>query len=530
MKIGTYVACDTIKSEQQCHQQPCTWDLEKKNCAPTINDEEEEPQADPSMHGSDPAMMDEEPLPDCSAADCSAEPTSCPDGEFLGKHKYECCKRCGYDSKSCQKFSTEDQCPSKCEWLKSNYFCNGIGQPLPCEKFFDQSVCQDNNQCEWHAKIWHCGDKGVPLECHRFYNDEECHSEPHCAYNAEAETCWEKDEEIPCDRVFQQTACGGEKDALNGRCNWDEHAMTCHAKGDELDCDKYYSVDGCSHTGERCLWVEETQRCLGANDAIPCSAHVNTERCATQEGCRWDAKFNHCEDDFDFEPMDCHKHFSDITCKKEEGCQFDEGAHVCHKVGEKVPCEKYFNEEMCGGDCKWNAPGTTCHDADVVLPCSTFYEDEACLQHGGCSWNKKLYMCIKEGDKIPCDRHFEKEDCTKEGCIYDDRVSACHDGNVPCDRLFDKEWCEADERCSYHADMSSCSDKDKEHDCSSYNSVETCAGQSKCEYNDGQKMCTEKGADPCANVWEKEDCNKLETCGWHQHGHMCRKLRVNSEL
>lgn len=549
MAAGTFVPCDEITKQSICNNQPCFWNRDVNAC----EEHHEENMEDPGGGNSDPAkdlageapphgasepdnLMDyeeepDEPLPDCSSATCDNEPTSCGDGEIIGKHTYECCKRCGWDARSCDKFSDPETCPGKCEWHKKLYFCGGLGEPVPCEKHFEEDKCRaiENNRCEWHEEAYYCGIAGEGIPCDKTYSEDDCSKNHDCQWHDNIGTCWSRHDMVPCDKFFEEPHCKA-NEGDEGMCEWHAEASTCINPGQVIECPSFYTEEGCASSGERCVWLAETYTCLDASGKIPCSA-LKEGKCGAAEGCQWDSHFEHCEDDFDFEPLPCHEHSDEVGCTKEDGCSWHGPAHSCHKDGESVSCDKFYEEHSCKNedDCTWNPEANICHASGTMLDCEVFYEGESCKLQSNCEWAAKQYICKEKGTKVPCDRHYEQAECASSDCSWEAKLQVCHDEKVgiPCDRYYDEEWCSEVAGCVYNADAERCHAEDETIECNSYMKEDGCT-HSNCQWVEGQ--CHEMDHDFCGAFYDKDTCNADATCGWQTKSSRCRKLRVKAEL
>lgn len=407
-------ACEEHNNPIDCYENNCDWMKENKKCTSFdeqemhseefehLHDELEEDdqhQVPPPIGDSQIDGYGEMPPPDCEGVVCQNEPTLCPEGEVLGKHDYECCKRCGSSAEVCEAIFEEDKCTDKCQWNRQFYFCGALGGEVPCNKYYEENEC-DKAGCDWHQEAFMCTTKGEHVPCDRFFQEKDCASAPgNCEWYSDIGSCYPKGKQIECEKFFSDVACNAQDD---GRCEYDLEANVCKNAGAVLSCDKYYSDSGCQSGGSgRCVWYEAGYRCLDKSEKLPCDALVDSDGCSAASGCIWDTLDNFCHENHSFEALPCREHNEERGCRLEDGCDWIIGASICAGSTDQVECSQIYDEDACnthshnGAKCEWSPRAHACHDHGKAVPCERFYDEECVISSKcPCARHHSLFLLI----------------------------------------------------------------------------------------------------------------------------------------
>eukprot|EP00037_Helgoeca_nana_P024649 m.263155 g.263155 ORF g.263155 m.263155 type:complete len:855 (+) comp26704_c0_seq1:143-2707(+) len=514
--------CRSLSLKKDCLEHRCMWDNEM--CAEhEASMDEPKPDAEnlPPLNVLDELMKDRH-KPDCRAHVCDGEPTSCPEGEVLAMHSYECCKRCSLPSVVCESHHDYETCPhGRCEWHMLDSFCSALGEDIPCPHFHDSEKCQ-SKRCVWHDDIAYCSVKDAAVPCDRLFDESHC-THAHCFWSAEHHTCLEQDSPLPCDLHFQELGCN-----RRDECLWDVGAHTCKHKGAELHCNKYYSEEGCSTQKSRCRWSADTFLCTHIAGHVPCGALTHDE-CPRYADCRWNANFVVCEDDLHFEPLPCHDHFDDVSCSKETNCSWHTAGQFCRQVGEPISCANFYSGPACRTEeqCSWSDSGTFCYLKTDGPLCDLFYEAAACIGDS-CTWDAKVHRCLKKGQKRQCEDFYSQTVCVEDGCIWDEHVSHCHgkDGKPECALFYDESHCTGRGDCEWNSAANLCHTSGEIPKCESFMHREACEDH-ECKFLPSQSMCINPDEDHCNHYYDQPTCKTHASgCGWDSRSGRCRKLRL----
>ena len=491
-------------------------------------------------------ILKDEPA-DCSnAPPCLDEPTECPEGEVLGLHYKECCKRCGYEPRYCSDYFSKVSCPHKCQWSLKGMHCTAFGEKTPCTLFFDDYDC-DKERCDWHEVEMVCTDKGAPVPCDRWYDAEECSGNGRCQWFEDLHLCHDKDHPIECGRITTGELRDCEK---LPHCHYDADSSTCHSPGELVTCRKYVDEPGCLRQGGRCFWWKQQHQCHDSDSTLPCEAWITQKQCMGQERCVWDHDANGCFSDVDFMPVECSRLNREQCALAAHECEWHHGSSQCAGRGQhdKIPCHQVHAAGPCDehlselGGCKWSSKASLCYLAERLSAgpiCDDISQKGVCLEEPECKWDVPLSRCYIEGKSPPCSLFYTSGNCNDAypgHCEWHDDVGSCFDaGTLPeCALLRGETECERRQgECEWRGTL--CYDIGAPYHCPDITTAESCehAAHHGCKWwkKRGQCIHEDSTRERCGYHQTHDDClsDDAHHCAWDTKLDMCRPLKTNHD-